>query len=692
MASESPENLKNLPFMNENLDLEARVEDLLKRLTFEEKCLLSAGHSENSPPPIERLGIPKFKMTDGPAGVSPGAVESSPYYAESSGVAASTAFPTGIQMASSFDPQLLYKFGQAIAEETRAAGRCMILGPAFNLCRTPMNGRTFEYYSEDPYLSGELAVEAVKGIQSKRIAPCIKHYTANNNESNRFKVNVVVDERTLQELYLRPFKRCVQGADPWGLMSSYNKINGIYVSEHKEILRSKLKEEWGYSGVVVSDWGATNHVTGIKGLVEAGLDIEMGSRKIYQVADMIAMKEAGQFPEAAFEDNIRRILRAYFRTGCFDSPDKIPPGSLNTKEHQALARKMAEEGMILLKNEKNLLPLDINKIKKVAILGKHADTKFFRRVLGGGSSAVLPPYEITVRQGITDKGKGKFEIVSNPAEADVAIVCVGLDHSHDFKGGDHEGSDKLRYDLGYLMPKLINKTVAQNPNTIVVCINGSPFGMEKFVNNVPAILEAWYGGMEVGHVVADILFGDVNPSGKLPVSWPKKLKDIHTRLSFFETILPVKEIVYKEGVFIGYRYYETNNIETRYCFGHGLSYTKFDYSNLKLSSEKMKGESKLEVQFEIKNIGDRAGDEIAQLYLSDLKASVPRPVRELKGFKRVSLKPGESTTIKLDLTKEALAFFDNASNKWIAEDGEFEVQVGASVKDIRLKKKFSYSN
>ncbi|MHA1819956.1 MAG: glycoside hydrolase family 3 C-terminal domain-containing protein [Promethearchaeota archaeon] len=691
MENSEPE-YKQYPYWDESLSLEERVDDLLKRLTFEEKCRLSAGYGDNSPGTVERLGIGKFRMTDGPHGVSPGAVEKSKYFLSGTGVAASTYFPTGIQMASTFDPDLLFKFGQALAEETRAAGCKMILGPAFNICRSPMNGRTFEYYSEDPILNGLLSTAAVKGIQSKRISCCIKHFVANNQESNRFKVNEIISRRALEEIYFRGFRMCVENAKPWGLMSSYNKINGTYVSEHKQILREFLKNQWKYDGVVVSDWGATHNCTGIKGLIEAGLDIEMGGVDRYNLDDMKALKESGEFPDEYFEDNVRRILRTYFRVGMFDDPKNVPEGSINTPEHQALARKMAEEGMILLKNDNDLLPLDINKVKKIALLGKHADIKFGRRKLGGGSSAVYPPYEITIREGLTNKCKGKVKIIDDPAEADVAIVCVGLEHTHDFKGGDHEGSDKLRYSLGVMQPRLINKTVKKNKNTIVVFVNGSPFGVEKFYENVPAILEAWYGGMEIGNVVADIIFGDVNPSGKLPVTWPKRKKDIPNPLSFWKTVIPVKEVRYDEGIFIGYRHYEKNNIEPRWCFGFGLSYTKFKYSNIKLSSTELKADQKLTISFDLSNIGERDGDEIAQLYIADLQCSEPRPIKELKGFKRVSLKAGETKNVTFEIDKNDLMFFSENKNEWIAEDGEFEVLIGSSSKDIHLKAKFNYNN
>lgn len=686
--------------MNSDLPLEERVEDLLGRLTFEEKVLLSAGGGYSSPPPIPRLGIPRFGMTDGPAGVSPGAAKEAGIPSFSAtldgavqvGDGTSTYFPTGIQLASTWNPELLFQFGQALGEEIRAVGRVMDLGPAINICRSPMNGRTFEYYSEDPFLAGKLAVAAVRGLQNKRVAPCVKHYAVNNQETRRFTVSANVSRRALEEIYFPAFRMCVQDADAWGFMSSYNKINHVYVSENKAVMRDILMDQWGFKGIVVSDWGASKRVTGPKALIEAGLSIEMAGREQYTLENMQTLKTSGQFPEKHFEDNIRRILRVMMLVGQFDNPASLPEGSINTKEHQQLARKLAEEGMVLLKNEKNLLPLDIAKIKKVAILGKHADLKFGRRKLGGGSSAVFPPYEITVRRGIEAKLKGKAEIIADPKAADVAVVCVGLEHSHDFKGGDHEGSDKLRYGLGIFLPRLVKKTLAVNPNTIVMFIGGSPSGMEKFVDKVPVVLNAWYGGMEIGNVVADILFGDVNPSGKLPVSWPKRKKDIPTALSFFQTVIGVKEVNYDEGVFVGYRYYDKENVPLRFCFGHGLSYTSFAYSDLKLSSDTISGTRKLTVTFNLTNTGQRSGAEIIQLYLHDVEAPVPRPPKELKGFQKIYLAVGETKAVNFEISKQDLAYFDEKSNTWVAGDGNFEVLIGSSSRNILLKGTFHYKN
>jgi len=489
-------------------------------------------------------------------------------------------------------------------------------------------------------------------------------------------------------------------------MTSYNEINGTYVSEDPDILRKTLLDGWGFKGVVVSDWGATRYCKGIKGLVEAGLGVEMGSRDLFKIEQMQAMKAAGDFPEQEFDGNLRRFLRTMLLVGMFDDPASLPEGSINTGEHVQVARKIAEEGMVLLKND-GLLPLDANEVKKIAVVGKHAINTFGKR---GGSSAVGVHHEVTVRQGIEKKLAGKAEVIDDPAAADVAIVCVGLGHTHDFKGGDHEGTDKLRYPLGITDVWLVNKTIKQNKKTVVVLVNGSPFGIEGFIENAQAVLEAWYGGCELGNVVADIIFGDVNPSGKLPVSWPKRLKDVPAHKSsknYPGTYTWLKEpkgidkrhkrwfrqfVHYDEGIFIGYRHYDTNHVEPRFPFGHGLSYTSFTYKDLMLDPGQLSGDGIIHVSFDVTNSGARAGAEVVQLYIKDVLASLPRPSKELKGFKRIVLPPGQTERVTFAITKSDLSYFNEAQNAWIAEDGEFEVLVGGSSRDIKLQGTFRYKN
>src|SRR5271157_1934811 len=662
--------------MDPTLDLDSRVEDLLQRLTFMEKCLLSTGEKGgkgNLTAPIPRLGIPRFKTTDGPHGVAP--------YAQDHPNA--TYFPTGIQMASTWNPRLLVAFGEAIAEEVRAIGYHGILGPAVNIARTPMNGRTFEYYSEDPYLSGEMGAAAIQGIQNRKVGACVKHFVANNQENGRHYIDVQVSPRALQELYYPAFKTCVQKGGVWTVMSSYNKINGLYAAEHKELLRDTLMDQWQFPGAVISDWGGTARTGGIAKLIEAGLSVDMGPlwEKIYKPSAMQALKDAGGFPEAVFDDNLRRYLRVMFLCGVFDDPSTLPPGSINTPAHRDVARQLAAEGAVLLKNDGNVLPLDINAVHKIALLGRHADMKFAR---GGGSSAVGAAYEFSLREGLEQKCQGKVAIVDDPAGADAAVVCVGLGHSFDWRGGDHEGRDRLRYGLGYQLPRLVNRVAKLNPRTIVVCVNGSPFGMESFVSNVPAVLEAWYGGAELGNVVADILFGDVNPSGKLPISFPKSLKDVPAHKSH-RTYPGRGKVYYEEGIFVGYRHLDIAGIAPRFPFGHGLSYTQFTFGNLVLSAPTIIGGESIAIGFEVSNVGDRGGQEVAQLYVQDLAASVPRPTKELRRFAKVQLSPGETTQVHFELSHTDLAYFDEATGAWAVADGEFKVLVGNSSRDLPLE-------
>ena len=663
----SNEELLKLPFMDSNLDLEKRVEDLLGRLTLKEKFKLSTGTRVFYTRPIKRLGVPNFKMTDGPHGIGP----------HSSNSSECTYFPVGICRAATWNSELSEKFGVAAAQEVRDIGYHMLLGPGINIQRAPLCGRNFEYQTEDPYLNSRLAVQYVKGVQSERIAACVKHYICNNQETNRFTLNSVVSERALQEIYLPAFKATVCEADAWSFMSCYNKVNGVYGSEHKNLIKKRLMEEWGFRGFVVTDWTATRYVKNTESCVEAGLTLEMPTGIKYKYKRMVEAFKEGKFTEEMLNENIRRLLRVMFLTGVFDDPSTISPGSRNTSEHQALARKIAEEGIVLLKNDDNLLPLNINSIKKIAVIGPNADKK---TSLGGGSSQVKPPYEIKPLEGIKEKCKGKIEIISTPSEADVVIFVAGLNHT---PHKDAEGSDRKRFNLSSIQINKINQTIQENPKTIVVLISGSPIGMD-WIDKVPAVIEAWYPGMEGGHAIASVLFGDVNPSGKLPITFPKKLEDSPVQ------IIKDLNVNYNEGIFVGYRYFDTNNIEPLFPFGYGLSYTTFTYDNLKISRDKVSGDETFKVSVDISNSGSRTGAEVVQLYVQDVECSVERPLKELKGFKKIKLEPGAKETIILELGKEDLSFYDEKSGCWKVEPGKFNILVGSSSRDIRLQGKIEY--
>ncbi len=674
----SKEQLQKLPFMDSNLNLENRVEDLLSRLTLEEKFKLSSGRFMWHTKPIKRLGVKPFTMYDGPHGVRP----------DTMGEILCTYFPSGICRTATWNPKLSHEFGKAVAEEVREVGAHMLLAPGINIQRTPMNGRTFEYQTEDPHLNKVLAVATVKGIQSQKIAACVKHFICNNQETNRFTVSSEVSERALQEIYLPAFKATVQEADAWSFMTCYNKVNGIYGSENYNLLRERLMEQWGFRGFTVSDWNATAN-TSTESCVTAGLSLEMPTAKKYNKRNMKKAFQEGKFTEDSLNDNVKRLLRVMFLVGLYDAENTLPRGSRNTLEHQAIARKIAEEGIVLLKNEEALLPLDINTIKRLAVIGPNANFRIVEGGIlsgGGGSSVNYPPYEITPLEGLKQKCKDKLEIIDTPSKADVTIIFAGLNHD---PGMDAEGVDKNAFELPLDQIELINKTVRENPKTIVVLINGSPIAMEDWIDNVPSVIEAWYGGMEAGNAIANVLFGDVTPSGKLTMTFPKKLSDSSAHVSK-RTFPGDDKVFYDEGIFVGYRHFDTKDIEPLFPFGHGLSYTTFAYENVIINKEYVRGDDKFIVSVDIVNSGKRSGAEVVQLYVQDIESSVERPLKELKGFKKVNLNPGEKTNVVFELEKSDLSFYDDVSGKWKVEEGLFSILIGSSSRDIRLQCKIEY--
>ncbi|MHA1221129.1 MAG: glycoside hydrolase family 3 C-terminal domain-containing protein, partial [Candidatus Heimdallarchaeota archaeon] len=569
----------------------------------------------------------------------------------------------------------------------RAVGRHILLAPGVNIDRTPLNGRTFEYFSEDPILTKEIAIPFVDGIQSQRIGACIKHYAVNNQETNRFKVSAELDERTLNEIYLRAFRDIVLASDPWSIMCSYNKINGVYGCEHMELLHDTLIDQWGFSGYIVTDWFATRSFVHPENPIKAGLSLEMPKPFAYKMKRMKKAFEEGKFTKEELDFVVRRLLLAMFRVGLFDSEHTYPRGERNTKNNQSVALKIAEEGMVLLKNEKNLLPLDASQIKKLAILGPLANKKM-GKFLYGGSSAVVPPFEVTPLKGLTEKIGDRITITKDPLTADYCILFVGLTHA---KHQDRENIDRITLELPGEQITLINKTVKQNPNTIVVLINGSPLAMTKWLEKVPVVVEAWHPGMLGGEAIAKVLFGEVNPSGKLPITFPKKLEDSPAHKSK-QTFPGEDKVFYEEGIFVGYRHFDKENIEPLFPFGYGLSYTSFDYSNLSMSSSKISGNQSLEILMDITNSGDRSGAEVIQLYIKDDKSSLERPEKELKAFEKVFLESKEKKTVIFEITVDDLSFYDPSEKKWKAEDGSFTIMIGSSSRDIHLETKIEFES
>ncbi len=666
-------NLSKLPFMDINLDLESRIEDLLERLTLEEKFMLCSGRKWWYTKPIKRLGIRSFAMHDGPHGVR----------VDNEGKIRSTYFPSAICRTATWNLDLSEKFGVAIAQEIRDVGAHMLLAPGINIHRTPMCGRTFEYQTEDPYLNKKSVVAVVRGVQSQRVAACIKHFICNNQETNRFTVSSEVSERALQEIYYPAFKAAIQEADAWSVMSCYNKLNGIYGAENKHLLKEVLMDEWGFRGFVVTDWAATRWGTTTESCINAGLTLEMPTAIKYNTNKMSQAYKEGKFTLETFNENVKRLLRVMFLVGLLDDENTLPKGNRNTPEHQALAREIAEEGIVLLKNTGDLLPLDLGKVKKIAVIGPTANKRTY---LGGGSSTNFPPYEVKPIRGIKEKCKEKVEIITTPLEADVTLLFVGLKHK---EGEDAEQWDKDSFSLPSSQIDLINKTIEENPNTIVILTSGSPVSMVEWIHNVPAVVQAWYGGMEAGNAIAAIIFGDVNPSGKLPITFPKKLSDSPAHVSD-RTYPGDEKVFYEEGIFVGYRHFDTRDIEPLFPFGYGLSYTKFTYENLELSQDKVSDNEKFIITVDVTNTGERVGAEVVQLYIQDVECSVERPLKELKGFKKIKLKPSEKKTVKFELAKEDLSFFDEKDNCWKAEKGLFNILIGSSSRDIRVQGEIEY--
>jgi beta-glucosidase len=705
------------PYENPQLSPEQRAEDLLGRMTSEERARMLSGSGWMESTPNERLGIPAIKMADGPMGVRSWAGSSAVTSAASTAPVYATAFPAGIAMASSWDVELVQAEGRAVAQQVKALGRDMILAPTVNIARTPLWGRNFEGYGEDPYLAGRMGAAYVRGVQGEGVIPSVKHFAANNQEFERHRIDEAIDLRTLNEIYLPAFRAAVQEGGAWAVMNAYNKLNGRYCAESPFLLTETLRKRWGFEGFVVSDWGSTYSTAGT---VNAGMDLEMpgGERMRAWLArpetrragndggwlteeKVLAAVASGEVKQAAVDENVRNILRVMFQAGLFDHPHAAG-GEVETAEHRALARRAASEGMVLLKNEGHRLPLDPKTIRSLAVVGPAAAVA---RTGGGGSSLVRPKDPVTPLAGIreaagagvdvryalgvpmvgeetgVDAAKAREEAVAVAARSDAAVVLVGYSSRL-----ESEGFDRPSLDLPAGQDDLVEAVVAANKNTIVVVAAGAPVAMTRWIDRVPAVLYAWYGGQEVGHAVGDLLFGIAAPSGKLPVTFPRRIEDSTAYGHYPGENLHVE---YAEGIFVGYRGFDRKKVEPLFPFGHGLSYTTFEYGGLTVSPAKVKADGKVEIGLKVRNTGTRPGAEVVQLYLHDAESSLPRPEKELKAFGRVALQPGETRALTFTLDRSALQFFDPGKGDWVAEKGAFEVLVGASSRDIRLKGAFT---
>ncbi len=686
-------------YMDTSQPIDARVEDLLKRMTLEEKVAVVHADNRFSTAAIPRLRIPQRQLSDGPHGVREETVGRDASQAVGRTDDFASYMPALIGLAATWNTDLGRAYGKVLGEEARLRGKQIMLAPGMNIMRTPLNGRNFEYLGEDPFLASRLAVDYIRAMQAEEVAACAKHFIANDQEWERFTINVEIDERALREIYLPPFESSVKEAGVLSVMSAYNKFRGQYCSENEYLLNKILKDEWGFKGLVVSDWNAV-HST--RETVLAGLDLEMGTvgrpfDEFYLARPFLEGVRKGEYPLSVLDDMVRRNLRVMLMTRAIDGHSS--PGAINTKEHQAVARRVAEESFVLLKDEGNALPLDPNKVKSVAVIGENAVRL---QAYGGGSSRIKAFYEVTPLQGILrhigDKANVSFSVgygekgdedltaraVRAASQADVVIYVGGLNHS---LGLDSEAADRKDMKLPFGQDELIGRIVEANPRTIVVLLGGGPVELGPWLSRVPAVLQAWYPGMEGGNALAAVLFGDVNPSGKLPCTFPKQLADspAHALGAY-----PGKDgtVRYEEGLLVGYRWFDTKKLEPLFPFGHGLSYTRFEYSGLKLVESKDAKSPALAVEFEVTNAGAREGAEVAQVYVRDVESSLPRPFKELKGFRKVQLKPGEKQTVSISLTRNAFAFYDPGRRGWLAEKGDFRIMVGGSSRDIRLEGNF----
>ncbi|HSG42649.1 MAG TPA: glycoside hydrolase family 3 C-terminal domain-containing protein [Anaerolineales bacterium] len=798
----------------------SRIDDLLKQMTLEEKISMLAGADLWHSVAVPRLDIPQFKVTDGPNGARG---------AWGSMASPSVATPVGIALGATWNPELVEKVGNVLADELEAKGSHILLAPTVNIHRTPIAGRNFECYSEDPFLSGMIASAYIKGIQDKGKGACIKHYVANDQEYERFSMSSEVDERTLREIYLEPFRLAIRNSDPWAVMSGYNRVNGTYACENDHILLEILKDEWDYDGIVMSDWFGTYD----EAVPTSGLDLEMPGPARWMAEGVVKKAlENGSLTEDALDDKVRRLLRVIEKAGLFENPELKPETGEDKPEHRAIMREAGQEAIVLLKNN-GLLPL--TDTKSIAVIGPYARTA---QILGGGSSSVSPHYTVSPFDGLNnpegkdilvDTAPGVFihknlpapapetlstedgrvglslnifnstEFAGDPVYSEVtprvqhgwfdktvpnadqesfsvrmegfftpeesglhtlALASVGwcklyldgnliIDHTSDkdmgkqvtteleLEGGKSysikmeyywEGSPRWRaVNIGHLPPQsadlmadavdlakksdvavvvvglngewesegfdrvdmklpgeqdeLIRQVVAANPNTVVVLNVGSPVEM-PWADEVPAILQLWYNGQEQGNALSDVLFGDVNPSGKLPTTFPVRLEDNPAYINYPGENGKVR---YGEGIYVGYRYYDTKDVAPLFPFGHGLSYTSFEYNNLQVSHKSFTPKVTAEISVDITNTGEVAGKEVVQLYVRDVKSTMARPEKELKAFEKVDLKPKQSRTVTFKLDREAFWYFDAVRNAWSVESGEFEILVGASSRDIRLK-------
>jgi len=711
-------------YLDGSAPIEQRVEDALSRMTLEEKVAVLHAQSKFSSAGVRRLGIPELWTDDGPHGIRP-EVFWDEWKAAGWTNDSCVAFPALTCLAASWNKNLAKLYGTVIGEEARYREKDVLLGPGVNIYRTPLCGRNFEYMGEDPFLAGKMVAQYVQGVQSNGVAACVKHFCLNNEETHRHTIDADISDRALYEIYLPAFKSAVQEGGAWSIMASYNLYQGQHCCHNDRLLNTILKGEWGFDGAVISDWGGCHDTDEA---ITNGLDLEFGTttdglskgepnayNNYYLANPYLERLRDGRASEEVLDAKVRRVLRLMMRTSMNTSK---PFGSMCSPEHYAAARKIEGEGIVLLKNDKAILPVGKN-VRKIAVIGENAIKMM---TVGGGSSSLKVQHEISPLQGITERAsqagievvyaRGYVGSASNnydgvvtgqnledkrsaeellteactlAAEADLTIFVGGLNKDHH---QDSEGSDRYDMDLSYNQNKVIDALAHASHNNIVVClVSGNAVSM-PWIDNVPAIAQVWFGGSEAGHGIADVLFGDVCPSGKLPFTFPLRLEDnpVHQSGCIFPND---GQTYYSEGIYVGYRWYEHKNIKPLFAFGHGLSYTTFEYGDASLSRTSIREGGSVRLSVPVRNTGLVAGAEVVQLYIRDPQASVDRPEKELKGFEKVYLEPGQTATVEFTITADALSFFDETSHRWVAEPGEFVACVGSASDDIRTTASFT---
>ena len=735
-TSQAQQTTNRLPiYLDQTKSEEQRIDDAISRMTLAEKIRIIHAQSKFSSAGVPRLGFPDFWTDDGPHGVRPDVLWDEWEQAGQTNDSC-VAFPALTCLAASWTPQMSRIYGEALGEEALYRGKDMILGPGVNINRTPLNGRNFEYMGEDPFLASVMVIPYIQGLQSKGVSACVKHYCLNNDEEFRHQVNVIVSDRALHEIYLPAFKAAVEKGKTWGIMGSYNLYKNEHNCHNQWTLNKILKGDWKYDGVVVSDWGGAHD---LEQSVKNGLDIEfgtwtdgltMGATNAYDnyylsLPYMRAIQE-GKFTQKELNDKVRRVLRLFYRTTM--NPNR-PHGFLCSESHYAAARQIAEEGIVLLQNKNNVLPINTQKAKRVLVVGENAIKMM---TVGGGSSSLKVQREISPLEGLkarlakdridVDYARGyvgdvtgnyngvttgqnlndnrsEAELIAEAIEkaktADYVIMFGGLNKS-DFQ--DCEGHDRKQFELPYNQDKLIEALAKANKNFVYVNISGNAVAM-PWKEKVAGIVQGWFIGSESGEALASILTGDANPCGKLPFTWVNSLNEVgaHALNTYpgtwrkeggTNTKGNIIDEEYKEGIYVGYRWTDKERIKPTFAFGHGQSYTQFAISNLRSDKSELTQDDTIAFTVNVKNIGKRAGSEVVQLYIHDVKSSVDRPKKELKGFQKVYLQPGENKDVTITINKEALSFYDESSSSWKAEAGKFEALVGNSSDNLKLKKVF----